>query len=131
MTDDEIIQIIEQQGKIAADRQAQLKRIIIASFTFVVVITLIFSGIIYGQSRTITELSETINRRSPVLDYLQCHDNLQDNRNRAQTDYILSLIDGGDNPSTELVAKQLELRLKYEEAEVKLDKLEGCPTFPN
>lgn len=68
---------------------------------------------------------------SPVLDYLQCHDNLQDNRNRTQTDYILSLIDGGDNPSTELVAKQLELRLKYEEAEMKLDKLEGCPTLPS
>lgn len=65
---------------------------------------------------------------SPVLD---CHDNLQDNRNRTQTDYILSLIDGGDNPSTELVAKQLELRLKYEEAEMKLDKLEGCPTLPS
>lgn len=110
MTDDEIIKIIEQQATAAATRQRQLRKIIIASFTFVAVITIIFGAVIFDQSQTITELSQTINRRSPILDYLQCHDNLQDTRNKEQTYYIFTLIDGGENPSPEALLKQGEAR---------------------
>ena len=130
MTDDEIIKIIEQQATAAATRQRQLRKIIIASFTFVAVITIIFGAVIFDQSQTITELSQTINRRSPILDYLQCHDNLQDTRNKEQTYYIFTLIDGGENPSPEALLKQGEARLNYEEAELNLEELKGCNDFP-
>jgi len=75
--------------------------------------------------------NEIINRRSPVIDYLQCHDVLRDDRNKKQTDYIFALIDGGENPSIQMLNTQRELRLKYEEAEVKLQELSSCPDLPN
>lgn len=130
MTDDEVIQIIEQQGAAAAQRQSQLRKIIVVSFSFVIAITLVFGAIIFDQSSTITDLSETINRRSPILDYLQCHDDLQDRRNELQTEYIFALVDGGENPSAEAVLKQREIRIKYEQSELNLQQLIGCPSFP-
>lgn len=127
MTEDELIKILQEQGRLAAYRQHQIRKMIIGSFSFLAIVTLIFGLIIYDQSNTINSLSETINRKNPVLTYLKCHDDLQDKRNLEQTNYFLTLVDGGPNPSPEILFKQNEARLKYEKAEINLQQLAECP----
>lgn len=124
MTNEEVEHIIMQQGQAAASRQSQLLRLIIVAFSFVVAITLVFSVIVFLQSRTINDLSDVISNRSPVLDYLQCYNDLEVNnnileayRNKTQTDYLLGLVDAGPEPSNEALVKVAQLRSAYAEAE--------------
>jgi hypothetical protein len=127
MTEDELVKVLQEQGRLSTHRLHQIRKMIIGSFSFLAIMTLIFGLIIYDQSNTISSLSETISRKNPVLDYLKCHDDLEDKRNLEQTNYLLTLIDGGSNPSPEVVFKQNEARLKYEKAEINLQQLAQCP----
>lgn len=106
MTDLEVL--IKDVGETGLQNYRRTKRAIIALFCFLVITTSVFSATVYHLATSNQELINILNRRSPVLEYMRCMDEadgrihaIKAKRDRQQTAYLFSLIDGGSDPSEE------------------------------
>jgi hypothetical protein len=125
-----------------ANDQRQYKRMFIG-FTVVLVVILVFASLfMYVLNNVTNSLNETtgvLSRRSPVLEYLQCHDAATDTRAAAADAYIFYTVtaaaSGGEIDPDEQ-ATQLNLFHMYEEASKALadsrnpNSDRACPELP-
>jgi hypothetical protein len=95
----DIDEALEMQSNQARQRQNEIKRLIFLSWAYMIIVSAIFTFALYNMSSTNSDLAEVINRRSPVLEYLRCHDDLEDKKSQAQTELLLTFINDRDNPS--------------------------------
>ena len=135
MTQEEVEKIIVEQGQAATKRQTQLRKTLIGAFIYITVLASVFGIVMVNQANSVSNLSDTLNRRSPVLEYMRCHDRVDDARDGVQTRFLLALLDAGDNPTPEQRMELSELRRLYERAELKLSAASDpgkdvCPDFP-
>lgn len=88
------------------------------------------------QSSAIQDQAQVLNRRSPILEWLICQDKydkelqrLRRDRDLAQTNYLLALVDMGDKEATQQDVDAA--RAVYEAADARYrDQPEtDCPTF--
>ncbi len=127
----DIEEALETQSEQARRRQNEIKRLIFFSWIYMILVSAIFSFALFNMSNTNSELSEVLNRRSPVLEYLRCHDDLEDEKSQAQTELLLSFINNRDNPSEATQINFDEAVLNYDIASKKLLNPNSCPDFPN
>lgn len=131
-------QAFKEQSDSAVKRHNQIKKWFILSGIYIFILSLIFTGALLNISHSVNrvtnsnaELTQILERRSPILDYLQCHDNLEDTNSVALRAYIFAYIAEKDNPSDSNKIAAERARIKYEESNRKLRELSSCPKFPN
>jgi hypothetical protein len=137
MYDSEIYEIIEEQGKAAQQRQYQLRSMIVTTWIYMLVVTAVFCFVMINLSHNNNDLAdsnrdltEIIERRSPILDYLRCNDNLEHDNSVALRNYIFAYIDAKENPSELNVIKVSETKRIYDLTSENLLQEESCPDFP-
>ena len=96
-------------AKQSSERQQQLKKwmmilgISLVSVTAVTTLTL--GAIIWNQAKSLENVTATLERRDPILDYLECldkqeriRDKVQAERDQSQTSFFIVTIEAGDDP---------------------------------
>jgi len=128
---EDVEKILSEYSSISLKHYKQIKRYIFYTWIYLILVSGIFAFGLMNVSESNHDLAEIINKRSPVLDYLRCHDDLEDNKSIAQTELLLSYIDSRDNPSEASQIKLAEVRLTYEKAAKALENPDSCPDFPS
>lgn len=93
----------------ASDRQKQLKKwMMILGISLVSVMgltTLTLGTIIWKQAKSLENVTNTLEKRDPILDYLECQDKqertrdkVQAERDQSQTSFFIVTIEAGENP---------------------------------
>ena len=121
----EIRDLIDQQGVAARKRHDQVKRLIYGTWLYMIILTAVGAFSIGSLTNTNAELVEVIERRSPILEYLSCSNDLKIERDKSQTNYLIAWTDAASSDSVdpEILFKT---RAEYYEADARQAKLEGC-----
>lgn len=142
MDDADIYKVIKEQGEAAKQRQYQLRFMIILmwlymfALTAVTVISLVSLSNDYDQNYNKAveinkDLTEILERRSPILDYLICEDTLQSANDTAFRRFIFAQVDTAYNPTEENLFILSQARANYEEVNNKLLQASSCPDLPS
>jgi|JI9StandDraft_1071089.scaffolds.fasta_scaffold69702_4 hypothetical protein len=127
----DIQEALDRQSVEAIRRHKEIKKYMFLTLGYMLMISAIFIYCLFIMANANHDLSETIERRSPVLECLRCHDDLEDKKSQAQTELLLSFINDRDNPSEATQINFDEAVLNYDIASKKLLNPDSCPDFPN
>lgn len=142
MEDTELYEIIKEQGEAARSRQAQLRKIMIIGYVWMFVLTIVTAVSLVSLSNDYDQnynraveinkdLTEIIERRSPILEYLVCEDNLEHQNDAALREFIFAQIDTAYNPTEENLLRLSQSRANYAEINNKLLETTSCPDLPS
>ena len=149
--------LLKEQGQKSAKQYNNIKNWVRATWIFMIVATaclttaivlLVQSNneqnrIIANQADSIEQLSNVLDRRSPVLEYMYCIDSNQAmvneaaaKRDRAQTAFVLESFRIGNDPTAEELALVQKLEKEYLDSEVLQTELSRpnaaeCPDAPS
>ncbi len=130
MDEKNVNEILSEYSEVSLKHYKQIKRYIFLTWIYLLVATGIFAFGLLTITNANYDLAETIQKRSPVLDYLQCHNELEDSKSLAQTDLLLSYMDARDDPTPATNLRLSQTTLKYEKAVEKLINPDSCRDFP-
>lgn len=134
----DIEEALSQQSEAARRQQNEIKRYIFITWIYMVIVSLIFSFSIYSMGNSVETMSQTnkdlsavLERRSPVLEYLKCRDDLESINAFNERAWLLSYVEAGPNVTAEEQNKIDLSRLNYDKSSKNLLNSQLCPDFPN
>lgn len=142
MQDSEIYEILHEHSKVAQKRQFQLRTLILLISVYMFILTLVTCLVLVNLANDYDEnynkaveinkdLTEVLERRSPILEYLKCEDDLEHLNDIALRQFIFAQIDVAYEPTEENLLALSQARVNYNEINSNLLKAESCPDLPS
>lgn len=142
MDDQEVYTILKEQGQAATHRLHQVRVMIFITWIYMLVFSVLFIFSQLTLTHSNKDLAEVIERRSPVLEFLDCRANYEDKQiglNNQQTtlnrNLLVAFIEqnelGTKEAQVAFVTTKREYEIKSAEIVKKLDEPSSCEDIPS